>query len=224
MAIHNWPRTERPRERLIELGEGVLSDAELLALFLGSGPAGRSAVDLARHLLTEFGSLRAILNCDRRRLMQVAGVGPARYALLRAAVEMGRRYHLDAMRSSLNLISPKSTRDFLLAKLRDRPYEIFCCLYLDARYRLIAFEELFRGTVNSASVHPREVIRQVLTHNATAVILAHNHPSGSTEPSSEDEVITKQIKDALSLLGVTLVDHIIVGDGQCVSFLERGML
>ena len=224
MAIHDWPRTERPRERLIELGEGALSDSELLALFLGSGPAGRSAVDLARHLLTEFGSLREILNCDRRRLMRVAGVGPARYALLRAALEMGRRYHLDAIRSSPNLISPKSTRDFLLAKLRDRPYEIFCCLYLDARYRLIAFEELFRGTVNSAAVHPREVIRQVLTHNATAVILAHNHPSGSTEPSSEDEVITKQIKDALSLLGVTLLDHIIVGDGQCVSFLERGML
>ena len=224
LPINSWPRMERPRERLIEQGEEVLSDAELLALFLGSGPAGSSAVDLARHLLTEFGSLREILNSDRQRLMNVNGVGPARYALLRAAVELVRRYHLDAMRTRPGMTCPESTRAFLLTQLKDRPYEVFCCLYLDARYRLIAFEELFRGTVDSAAVHPREVVRQVLAHNATAVILAHNHPSGAIEVSTADEMITRRVKEALALVNVKVLDHIIVGDCQCMSFAEHAML
>jgi len=224
MAIRSWPKTERPRERLLEQGEAVLSDAELLALFLGSGPVGRSAVDLARELLNEFGSLRELLNADRNRLMSFTGVGPARYALLRAALALGRRYHLDAIRSGPRLNGTHSTRAFLLAQLRDRPYEVFCCLYLDTRYRLIAFEELFRGTIDTASVHAREVVRQVLAHNAASVILAHNHPSGSAEPSTADELITRQLKESLALVNVKVLDHILVGDGQCTSFIERGLL
>jgi len=217
------PKTERPREMLIE-SEEALSDAELLALFLGSRPAGCSAVELARHLLREFGSLREILNSDRQRLAKIDGVGPARYALLGAAMELVRRYHQDGMRAGPGITGPQSTCDFLLSKLRDRPYEVFCCLYLDIRYRLIAFEELFRGTINSAAVHPREIVRQVLAHNAALVILAHNHPSGVAEPSQDDEMITRQIKDALALVNVKVLDHIIVGDGQCMSFAEHGML
>ena|SRR5688572_17794786 len=224
MAIHNWPKMERPRERLIQCGEEVLSDAELLALFLGSGLAGGSAVDLARGMLNQFGSLREFLNLDRERLMRQLGVGPARYALLRAALELARRYHRDTLKERPGMTGPRTTRDFLLSKLRDRPYEVFCCLYLDNRYRLIEFEELFRGTVDAAAVHPREVVRQVLAYNASAVIFAHNHPSGVAEPSEADQLITQQLKESLALVNVRVLDHIVVGDGQCTSFAEQGLL
>jgi DNA repair protein RadC len=215
---------ERPRERLLEQGEDVLSDAELLALFLGSGPAGSSAVDLARHLLSEFGSLRNLLNADRKHLMNVNGVGPARYALLRAALALGRRYQRAHLKASRGLHGTQSTHEFLLAQLRDRTYEVFCCLYLDNRHRLIAFEELFRGTVDSAHVHPREVVRQAIAHNAVAVIFAHNHPSGIAEPSHADELITQRLKESLALVSVRVVDHVIVGDGRCTSFVDPGLL
>lgn len=224
MAIHSWPKMERPRERLLEHGEDVLSDAELLALFLGSGPAGLSAVDLARQLLAQFGSLRALLNTDRQQIMQICGVGPARYALLRAALALGKRYQLAALKLGPKLNAPELTHDFLLAQLRDRRYEVFCCLYLDVQNRLIAFEELFRGTLNSASVHPREVVRQALAHNAGALILAHNHPSGIAEPSMADELITRHLKDSLALVGVRVLDHVIVGDGMCTSLCDRGLI
>lgn len=224
MAIHLWPRLERPRERLLEHGEAVLSDAELLALFLGSGPAGRSAVDLARQLLAEFGSLRELLNADRKAVLKVTGIGPARYALLRAALELGRRNHLEELKTGPPLINADSAHVFLLSQLRDRPYEVFCCVYLNSRHRVLAFEELFRGTISGASVHPREVVRQVLLHNASAVILVHNHPSGIAEPSQADEIITQRLKRALELVSVRILDHVIVGDGHCTSFAERGIL
>lgn len=224
MPIRHWPPSERPREKLLERGAQALSDGELLALFLGSGNRGRSAVDLARALLADFGSIRGILGADRSVCLQKAGMGPARYALLQASLELARRHLLEALRLRPALHGPEATRQFLQAQLRDRPYEVFCCLFLDSRHRLIAFEELFRGTLDGAGVHPREVLRQTLFHNAAALILAHNHPSGMLEPSAADEMITRRLREALALVDVRVLDHLIVGDGQCFSFQEHGLL
>jgi DNA repair protein RadC len=224
MAIRDWPGAERPREKLLERGAHALSDAELLALLLGSGTRGRSAVELARSLIAEFGSLRSLLNADGPRALAQAGVGPARYAVMQAALELTRRHFREALRLGPALAAPEATRTFLLAQLRDRPYEVFCCLYLDNRHRLIAFEELFRGTIDRAGVHPREVLRQTLLHNAAAVIFAHNHPSGVLEPSQADELITRRLKEALTLMDVRVLDHFIIGDGHCFSFCEHGIL
>jgi DNA repair protein RadC len=224
MTIRQWPRAERPREKLLERGAHALSDAELLALLLGSGMRGRSAVELARTLIAEFGSLRKLLSAEASRCLAQSGIGPARYAILKAAVELARRHFREALLVGPALAAPDTTRTFLLAQLRDRPYEVFCCLYLDNRHRLIAFEELFRGTIDRAGVHPREVLRQTLMHNAAAVILAHNHPSGVLEPSQADELITRRLKEALALVDVRVLDHFIVGDGQCYSFAEHGLM
>lgn len=224
MSIRHWPHDERPREKLLERGAHALSDAELLGVLLGCGVRGHSALELARALISEFGSLRALLNAGRARLTALRGVGPARYAALQAALELARRHFREALRSGPALAAPEATRAFLLAQLRDRPYEVFCCLYLDNRHRLIAFEELFRGTIDRAGVHPREVLRQTLLHNAAAVILAHNHPSGVLEPSQADELITRRLREALALLDVRVLDHFIVGDGMCFSFCEHGLL
>ncbi len=224
MSIRQWPSAERPREKLLERGAHVLSDAELLALLLGSGTRGASAVELARTLLTDFGSLRHLLNAQAARCLSACGVGPARYATLQAAVELSRRHFREELRLGPALAAPEATRNFLLAQLRDRPYEVFCCLFLDNRHRLIAFEELFRGTIDRAGVHPREVLRQTLLHNAAAVMFAHNHPSGVLEPSQADELITRRLKEALALIDVRVLDHFIVGDGQCFSFCEHGLI
>lgn len=224
MTIRHWPGAERPREKLLERGAHALSDAELLALLLGSGVKGRSAVELARELIADFGSLRSLLAADGPNCLKRTGVGPARYAIMQAAVELTRRHFREALRVGPALAAPEATRTFLLAQLRDRPYEVFCCLYLDNRHRLIAFEELFRGTIDRAGVHPREVLRQTLLHNAAAVILAHNHPSGVLEPSQADELITRRLKEALGLVDVRVLDHFIIGDGQCYSFAEHGLM
>jgi len=224
MSIRHWPPAERPREKLLEHGAHALSDAELLALLLGCGTRGCSAVELARTLLTDFGSLRELMSAQASRCLARAGVGPARYAILQAAVELARRHFREALRFGPALAAPEATRTFLLAQLRDKPYEVFCCLYLDNRHRLIAFEELFRGTIDRAGVHPREVLRQTLAHNAAAVMFAHNHPSGVLEPSQADELITRRLKEALALVDVRVLDHFIVGDGQCFSFSEHGLI
>jgi DNA repair protein RadC len=224
MAIREWPKLERPREKLLERGPEALSDSELVAVLLGSGVRGSSALDLARRLIARFGSIRKLLRADRKECLSQLGVGPARYALLRAALELARRHHLDALRVGPAVGSAQATREFLLAQLRDRPYEVFCCLHLDSRHRLISFEELFRGTLDSASVHPREVIRQVMAHNSAALILAHNHPSGVAEPSRADELITQRLRDSLALVDVRVLDHFVVGDGTCLSFAESGLL
>ena len=224
MTIRHWPDGERPRERLLTHGAQALSDAELLAVLLGAGTRGRSAVELARALIGEFGSLRELLNADRARFRAACGVGPARYAVLKAALELARRHFREALRLGPALAAPEATRSFLLAQLRDRPYEVFCCLYLDNRHRLLAFEELFRGTIDRASVHPREVLRATLTHNAAAVIFAHNHPSGVLEPSQADELITRRLREALGLIDVRVLDHFIIGDGTCFSFAEHGLI
>ncbi len=224
MPIREWPKAERPRERLLESGAESLSDGELVAIILGSGTRGRTALDVARQLIARFGSIRELLTADRDVCLGQLGLGPARYALLRAALELARRHHRDGLRTGPVVSSPEATRAFLLAQLRDRPYEVFCCLHLDSRHRLITFEELFRGTVDGASVHPREVVRQAMAHNSAAIIFAHNHPSGVAEPSRADELITRRLADSLALVDVRVLDHIVVGDGACVSFAERGLL
>jgi DNA repair protein RadC len=224
MTTRHSSDAERPREKLLARGAHALSDAELLGVLLGSGIRGCSAVELARKLIGDFGSLRELMNADRARFGTPCGIGPARYALLKAALELARRHFREALRVGPALAAPETTRSFLLAQLRDRPYEVFCCLYLDNRHRLLAFEELFRGTIDRAGVHPREVLRQTLGHNAAAVIFAHNHPSGVLEPSQADELITRRLRDALALIDVRVLDHFIIGDGSCFSFTEHGLI
>jgi DNA repair protein RadC len=224
MAIHEWPLHERPREKLLLHGAQHLSDAELLAVLFGSGCRGASAVDVGRQLLTRFGSLRGLLLTDSNTSQAVPGLGPRRYGLLQAALELTRRHYRQEIAAGPAMEAPQTTQAFLIAQLRDRPYEVFCCLYLDNRHRLIAFDELFRGTIDGASVHPREVVKQALARNAAAVILAHNHPSGVAEPSQADELITLRLKDALGLVDIRVLDHLVVGDSRCVSFAERGLL
>jgi DNA repair protein RadC len=224
VAITDWPAAERPREKLLAQGPTSLSDAELLAIFFRTGVAGKTAVDLARELLVRFGGLRNLLSADREVLCETAGLGEAKYVQLVAALEMGRR-HLEArVVRGEGLESPDDTLKFLQASLRDRAYEVFCCLFLDNRHRVIAFEELFRGTLNGTAVYPREVVRRALALNAAAVILVHNHPSGVAEPSRADEALTQRLTEALSLVDVRVLDHLVVGDGETVSFSERGLL
>ncbi len=224
MPITDWPESERPREKLLARGPGALSDAELLAIFLRTGVPGMTAVDLARTLLARFGGLRGLLAADRSTLCAAPGLGPAKYAQLQAAVEMARRHLYESLARGAPITSPLAARDFLLSRLRDRPHEVFAALFLDTRHRVIAFRELFRGTVDGAAVHPREVVRAALALNAAALIVAHNHPSGVAEPSAADVGITRKLREALALVEVRLLDHLVVGDGTVVSLAERGLL
>src|ERR1700731_1179597 len=224
MAIRDWPCDERPREKLLNRGAAALSDAELLAILLRTGTRGRSAVDLARDVLNNFRSLRKLIAADRQRFCAERGLGLARFAELQAAVEIARRQLSETLRAGPSLASPRATRDFLSSQLRDLEHEVFCCLYLDKRHRLIEYEELFRGTIDGASVHPREIVKLALQRNSAAVIVAHNHPSGIAEPSQADELITQRVKEALGLVDIRLLDHIVVGDGMIVSLAERGLL
>lgn len=219
--ITRWPAHERPRERLLAHGPQVLSDAELLAIFLRTGIAGKTAVDLARDCLQTFGGLRELLSADRARFCRHKGLGAAKYAQLQAVLEMARRHLAQHLEQGDGISHPNQATAFIHARLRDYPHEVFACLYLDNRHRVIRFEELFRGTIDGASVHPREVVKAALQHNAAAVILAHNHPSGVAEPSAADRHITDRLKSALQLVDIRLLDHLVVGD-SCVSFAERG--
>ena len=224
MTIRDWPSSERPREKLLDKGAGALSDAELLAVLLRTGTRGCSALDLAREVLKNFLSLRKLIAADRQRFCAQHGLGLARFAELQAAAEIARRQLSETLRAGPILASPRATRDFLCAQLRDLEHEVFCCLYLDKRHRLIQFQELFRGTIDGASVHPREIVKLALQRNSAAVIIAHNHPSGVAEPSQADELITQRVQQALALVDIRLLDHIIVGDGATVSLAERGLL
>lgn len=224
MAINDWPEAERPREKLLQRGPQSLSDAELLAILLRIGARGKTAVDMARELLAEFEGLRGLLAADQNRLCHTPGLGHAKYAQLQAALELARRHLGESLQRGAPLTDPAATRRYLIAQLRDRTHEVFCCLYLDNRHRVIAFEELFQGTLDGASVHPREVLRKVLAHNAAAVIFAHNHPSGVAEPSDADRRLTQRLKDSLALVEVRVLDHFVVGDGEAASFVERGLL
>jgi len=224
MKIREWPKHERPRERLLAAGPSGLTDGELLAVLIGCGKRGLTAVDIARQLLGEFGSLREFLSASPSRCLQQFGIGPARYASMQAALELARRHYGHAIRSTPVPSAPADMRKYVLAKLRDKPYEVFCCLHLDVHHRLIEFQELFRGTTDGASVYPKEVVREVIAHNAFAVILAHNHPSGTAEPSLADKVVTQRLVEALRLIDVRVLDHLVVGETRCVSFADRGLI
>lgn len=224
MSIKNWAVDDRPREKLLNRGPSALTDAELLAIFLRTGTHGKSAVDLARELLINFGSLKALLNADKLRFCQANGLGEAKYAQLQAVMEMARRHFKEALQRGDVLSSPDITRAYLSAQLGGYSYEVFACLFLDNRHRVIQLTELFRGTLDAASVYPREVAKQALHHNAAAVIFAHNHPSGDTKPSVADQLITKRLKEALALLDIRVLDHFIIGDGEPFSFAEHGLI
>lgn len=224
MSIRNWPAAERPREKLLEQGSASLSDAELLAIFLRTGVRGYSAVDLARHLLGQFGGLRGLLEADDKRFKQEFGLGPAKYAQLQAVMEMSRRHLAGQLRRDSALQSPRAVRDYLKAQLRHEPHEVFACLFLDTKHRMLGFEALFRGTIDNTSVYPRQVVKRALAHNAAALILCHNHPSGVSEPSQADVRLTHQLREALRVVDVRLLDHFIVGDGEPLSMAEQGWL
>ncbi|MGD8176314.1 RadC family protein [Marinimicrobium sp. ARAG 43.8] len=224
MSIALWPEAERPREKLLARGPAALSDAELLAIFLRTGCAGQSAVDLARSLLSDFGGLRPLLEAGQLDFCRRKGLGTAKFTQLQAVLEMGRRHLSARLESGDSLTSPTLVRNYLSAQLRHRPSEVFAVLFLDNQHRLKSFEELFQGTIDGASVYPREVVKRALAHNAAAVILAHNHPSGVAEPSQADRRITERLKAALELVDIRVLDHMVVGDGEVVSFAERGWL
>lgn len=224
MSIKHWPAAERPREKLLMRGAAALSDAELLAIFLRTGVRGKSAVDLARELLVEFGGLRPLLEADLQRFCRGSGLGEAKYVQLQAVLEMSSRHLQQGLERGDVLTSPAQTRRFLSSRLRHLEREVFMVLYLDNRHRMIAFEELFKGSINSAEVHPRELIKRVLHFNAAAVILAHNHPSGIAEPSQADREITQRLRAALALVDVRLLDHMVVGDTEVISLAELGCL
>jgi DNA repair protein RadC len=224
MAIKDWPCSERPREKLLRHGAVALSDAELLALFLGTGTRGLSAVAVARELLRTHDGLRGILERPAPEICGQRGLGPAKYARLQAALELGRRHLAETLARGDALTNVEDTRRYLTACLRHQRHEVFASLFLDNRHQVLAYEELFQGSIAGASVHPRQVVVRCLHHNAAAVILAHNHPSGVAEPSQADRQITARLQDALALVDVRVLDHIVIGDGDSVSFAERGLL
>lgn len=224
MSIRDWPAAERPREKLLEQGSASLSDAELLAIFLRTGVAGKSAVDLARHLLQQFGGLRTLLEADQQTFGRQLGLGPAKFAQLQAVLEMARRHLAEHLRRASVLKSPIEVRNYLKAMLRHEPHEVFGCLFLDSKHRVLAFETLFRGSIDTTSVHPRQVVKRALAHNAAAVILCHNHPSGHVEPSQADRVLTKLLQEVLGMIDVRVLDHFIVGDGDPLSMAEYGWM
>ena len=224
MAITDWPEFERPREKLLQKGAASLSDAELLAIFLRTGVTGKSAVDLARELLTRFGNLTKMFAASEASFCEVHGMGPAKYVQLQAVLEMSRRALKEEMQHGDALNSPRAVRDYLQLLLGGRQQEVFLVLFLDTQHRVIASEELFHGTLSQTSVYPREVVKRALAHNAAAVILAHNHPSGVAEPSQADQFLTNALKQALGLVDVRVLDHFVVAVGQTLSFAEKGLI
>lgn len=224
MAITDWPEAERPREKLLARGAQALSDAELLAIFLRVGVKGKSAVALARDLVDHFGSLTRLFSAPQAEFDHFPGLGRAKYAQLQAVLEMARRALAEEMRYGDALSSPAAVRDFLRLRLAGLAHEVFMAVYLDAQNRVLAAEELFRGTLTQTNVYPREVVKRALAHNAGGIIFAHNHPSGMAEPSQSDRWLTDQLKHALALVEVKVLDHFIVAGGRGVSFAERGWL
>lgn len=224
MAITDWPADQRPREKLLAQGPAALSDAELVALFLRTGIAGKNAVELARELIGVCGGLNGLLSVDRTALAHVRGLGSAKLAQLAAVLELARRCLGEQLRNGTPLNSPSAVRDYLRLALGSREHEVFLALFVDAQHRVLCAEELFRGTLTQTSVYPREVVKAALRANAAAVIFAHNHPSGVAQPSQADELLTRSLKDALALVEVKVLDHFIVAGRQTLSFAERGLL
>jgi len=224
MHIRDWPANERPREKLLAGGAGTLSDAELLAIFLGSGTAGRDAVAMARDLLVEHGPLRVLLDRPARALTQLRGIGSARACALAAALELGHRHLAAGLERGDALADPAAAGRYFAQRLRGSANEVFAALFLDTRHRALGFEELFRGSIDGAEVHPRVLVQRALAHGAAAVIVGHNHPSGNPEPSAADRAVTARLKQALALVDVRLLDHFIVGDGAPLSMAARGLV
>jgi DNA repair protein RadC len=224
MAIRDWPVAERPREKLLNRGAQALTDAELLAIFLRTGVKGCNAVELASRLLDELGGLRGLLQADLPTFSSHLGLGQAKYAQLQAVLELARRHLAEQLKRDSALESSSAVRDYLKSMLRHEPHEVFACLFLDSRHRVLSFEVLFQGSINSASVYPRQVVKRALAHNAAALILCHNHPSGVPEPSQADCELTALIRASLAHIEVQVLDHFIVGDGEPLSMAERGLL
>jgi DNA repair protein RadC len=224
MRIRDWPLHERPREKLLASGPAALGDAELLALCLRTGARGASAIDLGRRLLADAGGLRALLDLPAAELARLPGIGPARACALAATLELGHRHLHGQLERGAALTDPARAAEYFARRLRHLPHEEFACLFLDTRHRLLAFETLFRGTLDGAEVHPREVAKRCLALNAAAVILGHNHPSGSAEPSAADRAVTARLKQSLALVEVRLLDHVVIGDGPPCSMAQRGLL
>jgi len=224
IKITDMPLEERPREKLLQRGASALTNVELLAIFLRTGVQGKTALDLAQDLLTDFGDLRSLLGADHHRFCQAKGLGSAKFVQLQACVELSRRYLRECLQRGDVLSNPDDTRNYLMSELSGRVYEVFACLFLDNKHRVIKFDELFYGTIDGASVYPREVVRRALQHNAAAVIFAHNHPSGIAEPSDADIAITRRLKEALQMIDIRVLDHIVIGDGYGISLAEQGFI
>ena len=224
MSIADWPADDRPREKMLAHGAAALSDAELVAIFLRTGVRGKSAVDLARDVVAQFGSLSALCSADQEKFCGIHGLGRAKYVQLQAVLEMARRALREKLKQGVALNTPKAVRDYLRLHLQHRPHEIFVGVFLDAQHRVLAVEDLFSGTLTQTSVYPREVVKSALRHNAAALIFAHNHPSGVAEPSRADELLTANLKRALALVDVKVLDHFVVGADSTMSFAESGLL
>ncbi len=224
MAITDWPADDRPREKLLLKGAAALSDAELVAIFLRTGVTGKSAVDLAREVVAQFGSLSALCGADKKTFCNIHGLGEAKYAQLQAVLEMAQRALGEQLKQGAVLNSPKAVRDYLRLRLHNRGHEVFVGVFLDAQHRVLAVDDLFNGTLTQTSVYPREVVKSALRHNAAAVIFAHNHPSGIAEPSRSDEMLTATLKRALALVDVKVLDHFVVGADSVMSFAQQGIL
>ena len=224
MAITEWPEDERPRERLLKQGAAALSDAELLAIFLRVGVKGKSAVDLGRELMDHFGSLAALFSASEKSLSAIKGMGPAKYVQFQAVLDLARRALDEKMKQTDALNSPHAVRNYLRLTMSRLPHEVFVAVFLTAQNRVIAVDELFRGTLTQTSVYPREIVKRALAHNAASVILAHNHPSGEASPSAADRSLTKALAEALALVDVRVLDHFIVAPGAAMSFAEQGLL
>jgi len=222
--ITDWPQEDRPREKLLLKGEQSLTDAELLAIFISTGTRGKTALDIAKALLIEYGTLKKLLCTPFAHLVQKNGVGKAKYASLKAALELGKRCLAESFTVGETLNNSRLTQQFLAGKLRGHQNEVFACLFMSHHFRLLAYEELFHGTVNESNVYPREIVRRGLAHNAAKIILAHNHPSGRAEPSAADKEVTKLIKQSLSIVDIEVVDHVIIGDTEHFSFAESGII
>lgn len=224
LPIREWPEGDRPREKLLNNGPDSLGDAELLALFIRTGLPGKTALDIARDALLKAGGLRDLLNLPPSQLCEMKGIGVAKYVQFQAGLELGRRYLMEKMEKGDAIANPQMSRDYLTLQLRDKPYEAFFVMFLDSKHRVIHHQELFRGTIDNASVPVREVVKEALKHNAAALIVAHNHPSGVAEPSAADKSLTQTLYLALDMVGVKLLDHFVVGESEVISFAEMGAL
>ncbi|HLO96345.1 MAG TPA: DNA repair protein RadC [Burkholderiaceae bacterium] len=222
--LHELPASARPREKLLARGASALADAELLALLLGTGLKGKSVLSLSQDLLDRFGGLAGLMHADLQSLQSVKGLGPARRAELAAVLEIARRTLQTRLQRSASFEAPEAVKAYLQLQLAHLDHEAFAVLFLDAQHRLIRMEILFHGTLTQASVYPREVVKRALALGASALIMAHNHPSGVAEPSRADELLTQQLRQAMALVEVRVLDHIVVAAGHCVSMAERGLI